>query len=130
MAETKTILIVDDDDDFRFLLGDYLKMEGYNVLAADSVKMANEIMAVSNYDLAIVDLVMEDTDSGFVLSYHIKKKNPDMPVILVTAAPSEARLQFDTSSKEERSWIKADVILEKPIRFEQLDREIKRFLQN
>jgi two-component system, OmpR family, response regulator len=130
MAENKTILIVDDDEDFRFLLGDYLKSEGYNVLAAESVAKANEIMAESKFDMAIVDLVLEDTDSGFVLSYHIKKKNPDMPVILVTAAPSEARLQFDTSSKEERSWIKADVILEKPIRFEQLDREIKRFLQN
>jgi DNA-binding NtrC family response regulator len=130
MADTKTILIVDDDDDFRLLLGDYLKMEGYNVLAADGVVKANVIMAESHYDMAIVDLVMEDTDSGFVLSHRIKKINPNTPVILVTAAPSEARLQFDTSSREERSWIKADAILEKPIRFEQLDREIKRFFQN
>ena len=39
-------------------------------------------------DLAIVDLMMEYKDSGFALCYHIKKKDPSIPVILVTAVTS------------------------------------------
>jgi len=37
-------------------------------------------------------------------------------------------MKFDASTKEERSWIKADLFLSKPIRHEQLLREIKRLL--
>ena len=43
-----------------------------------------------------------------------------MPVILVTAVASETGLDFDAATAEERGWIKADAVLDKPVRFEQL----------
>ena len=46
----------------------------------------------------------------------------------VTGVASETGIDFDASTKEERSWIKADVVLDKPIRFEQLEREIHRLV--
>ncbi len=38
-------------------------------------------------------------------------------------------MDFDAATDEERSWIKADAMLAKPIRFEQLKREIDRLLK-
>ena len=75
-----------------------------------------------------LDVMMENPDAGFTLCYHIRKKYPSVPVILVTSVNSETGLDFAMASDEERSWIKADAMLTKPIRFEQLKREIDRLL--
>ena len=49
-------------------------------------------------------------------------------MILVTAVTSETGLVFDPTSPAERAWVGADAVLAKPIRFEQLKREIDRLL--
>ena len=78
--------------------------------------------------IIFLDLMMEHHDDGFVLSHHLKRKFPGLPVILVTAVTSETGLVFDPSSAAERAWVGADSVLAKPIRFEQLKREIERLL--
>ena len=123
----KTVLVVDDDIDFLTQLEINLKDAGFNVVTAEGQKQAEEYLTTNLPDLAIVDLMMEHPDGGFALSYHIKKKNPAIPVILVTAVTSETGLTFDASTDEERSWVKADAFLSKPIRFEQLLREIQKY---
>ena len=72
--------------------------------------------------------MMEDPDAGFTLCHHIRKKDPTIPIILVTSVNSETGLDFDMATEEERSWIKADALLAKPIRFEQLKGAIDRLL--
>ena len=72
--------------------------------------------------------MMEHPDAGFVLCHHIRKKDPSIPVILVTSVNSETNLDFDLASEEDRNWINADALLSKPIRFEQLLSEIDRLL--
>jgi len=79
-------------------------------------------------DIAVIDVMMDNPDSGFVLCYHIRKQDPTLPLILVTSVNSEAGLDFAMATEEERSWIKADALLSKPIRFEQLLGEINRVL--
>jgi len=75
-----------------------------------------------------VDLMMEEVDAGFTLCYHIKKNHPNVPVVLVTGVASETGIAFGSETREERSWVKADALLNKPIRFEQLRKEIERLL--
>jgi CheY-like chemotaxis protein len=79
-------------------------------------------------DIAVVDVMMENPDAGFVLCHRIRKKDPSIPVILVTSVNSETGMDFDLSTEEDRVWIKADAMLAKPIRFEQLLGEIDRLL--
>lgn len=124
-----TILIADDDEDF--LLQTKIKVEsfGYNTITVNSQKKAEELIADTKPDLAILDLMMENEDSGFILSYHLKKRYPDVPVILATSVRSETGRGFSLNSEEERQWIKADVVLDKGIRADQLEREIKRLLR-
>ena len=79
-------------------------------------------------DLAVLDLMMEEKDSGFVLSHEFKKLYPDMPVILLTAVAGATGLSFTTQGSDAQSWIKVDKIMDKPVRPEQLRAEVSRLL--
>ena len=129
MSEKK-ILVVDDDQDFRFQMKLQLEAAGYSVITAESRTEAEKILVDTKPDIALIDLMMENMDDGFTLAYHIKKKDSTIPVILATAVTRETGLEFDAATDEERMWVKADVVLTKPIRFEQLHREIKRLLKD
>jgi len=121
----KTVLIVDDDHDFLLQMRLQLQNAGYNVLTAEGQKEAEELLADTKPDIAVFDLMMEYQDGGFVLCHHLKKKYPDVPVIMVSAVYSETGIEFDSTTDEERSWIKADRVLAKPVRFEQIRGEIE-----
>jgi DNA-binding response OmpR family regulator len=97
-------------------------------MTADSAAAGVETIEKETLDLAIVDLMMEDDDAGFTLCYKAKKCKPELPIIMVTGVGHEAGIEFDTATEEERNWIKADAMLAKPIRFEQLKGEIDRLI--
>ncbi|NJO88573.1 MAG: response regulator [Chloroflexia bacterium] len=79
---------------------------GYNVTTADSQKEGESYIENNKPDLAIVDLMMENEDSGFILSYKIKKKYPDVPVIIATAVTSETGMVFGLNKQEEKTGSK------------------------
>jgi CheY-like chemotaxis protein len=124
----KTVLIADDDTDILEQARMILEGAGYSVAMCESRRQAEDYIAGSRPDISIVDLMMETNDAGFVLCYHIKKKYPDSPVIILTSATGETGIEFAATTPEERSWIKADTIVEKPVRPEQLIREVERLL--
>jgi CheY-like chemotaxis protein len=124
-----TILIADDDPDYLFQTVSNLEKAGYKVVSVESQAEAELYIAKHKPDLAIFDLMMESDDSGFILCYRIKKKYPDVPVILATAVSRETGLSFSLDSEQEKAWIRADRYLEKGIRPEQLDMEITKLLK-
>lgn len=125
----KTILIVDDDADYLFQLKFQVEKMGFDVVTAESQREAENILKNIKPDLAILDLMMENEDSGFILSYKLKRMYPDIPVIIATAVSAETGVSFGISSEQERQWIKADLYLEKGIRPDQLHREILKLLK-
>jgi CheY-like chemotaxis protein len=127
-TDKKTILLVDDDEDFLFQTQFQLERAGYKTTKAQTQEEAVALLDKFRPDAAVLDLMMERMDAGFVLSYLIKQKDPTIPVVLVTAVTNETGLEFDAATDEERTWVKADVVLAKPIRIEQLIREIERLL--
>lgn len=128
METPKTVLIVDDDGDYRFTMRVQLEAAGYKVVEAESGLNAVSVLERTRPDIAVVDLMMEESDAGFTLCYQIKKRYPNVPIILVTSVTGETGLEFDAATSEERSWVKADALLSKPIRFDQLQREFERLL--
>jgi two-component system alkaline phosphatase synthesis response regulator PhoP len=128
-SKNKSILIADDDSDYLFQLSFHLQKAGYSVITADSQKEAEKIIQREKPDLAILDLMMENEDSGFILSHKLRKKYPDVPIIIATAVSSETGITFGLKSEEDKHWIKADLYLEKGIRPEQLLNEIKKLLK-
>lgn len=127
-SDKPLVLVVDDDEDFRRQLGMQLEAAGYAVIQAPGEAAAEKILAETRPDLAIFDLMMEHADGGFVLSYRLKKRYPDVPVVMVTGVAHETGHDFTTDTAAERAWIKADAVLVKPVRFEQLKRELARLL--
>jgi CheY-like chemotaxis protein len=128
IGERPTVLLVDDDDDFLFQQRLQLEGAGFAVIAAQGRGEAERILAGQRPDVAVVDVMMEDPDAGFVLCHHIRRRDPSIPVILVTSVNSETGIDFGMTTEEDRAWIKADAFLAKPIRFEQLRCEIDRLL--
>jgi CheY-like chemotaxis protein len=124
----KKVLVVDDDIDILEQLKLILGKAGFSVDACESRGEAEEYIAGKKPDISIVDLMMETSDAGFVFCHHLKKKYPGTPLIVLTSASAETGIDFDTVTKEERSWIKADVLLHKPARAEQILREVDRLL--
>ena len=128
MPAKPLILIVDDDTDYLFQTRIKLEQAGYQTLTAESQKEAEEIIQKTRPGLAILDLMMENEDSGFILSYKMKKKYPDVPVIISTAVTAETGISFDISDENNRKWIKADAFLEKGIRSDIFLAEIEKLL--
>jgi len=129
MSAKKKILVVDDDPDVIDQLLLTLAAQGYEVTSASGQGEAEELLMSFRPDLAIVDLMMEEMDSGFILCHHIKKIYPETPVILLTAVTATTGITFDTQGAEARTWVKADKVLDKPVRPEQLRVEVCRLLQ-
>lgn len=124
----KKILVVDDDPDILDQVTAILSSDGYEVVSAQGQASAEEVLLKIRPDLAIVDLMMEEKDSGFVLSYQIKKLYPATPVILLTAVTGATGLSFASQSGEAQSWTQVDRMLDKPVRSEQLKTEVRRLL--
>ena len=124
-----TILIADDDSDYLFQTNMHLEKAGYKTITVESQAEAESVIMKFKPDLAIFDLMMESDDSGFILCYKLKKKYPQVPVILATAVSHETGLSFSLDSEQEKSWIRADRYLEKGIRPEQLDQEVMKLLK-
>jgi len=118
------------DDDMDYLIQTKLKLEklGYKTITADSQREAELILEKTRPNLAILDLMMENEDSGFILCYKLKKKYPDMPVVILTAVAAETGITFDIQDENNRKWIKADLFLDKGIRYDILKNEIERLL--
>lgn len=129
MKDTKKkILVVDDDPDALDQTSLIVRSAGYEVHAAQGETEAEELMLSIVPDLAIMDLMMEHKDSGFILAHAVKTLHPGTPVIILTSVKAATGLDFTVRTAEAASWVKADMILDKPVRPEQLKAEIKRLL--
>lgn len=128
MSTPARILIVDDDPDIIEQLSALLKHEGYQVAACESCAAAEQTLMAFQPDLAVLDLMMEQHDSGFVLCREVKRLYPETPVILLTSVKAATGLSFSPVSPDAQNWVKADRLLDKPIRPEQLRNEIRRLL--
>ncbi|WP_187299403.1 ATP-binding protein [Nitrospira moscoviensis] len=82
------ILVVDDDADIRQLLIDRLQAQGYRPRPAADGRQALEILAAEQFGGAIVDIGIGHIDGLEVLT-HIRRRYPDMPVIMITASGSQ-----------------------------------------
>ena len=124
----KKILIVDGDFVLLGQLKAMLESAGYDVTTAEERHTAEKLLLSVKPDLAILELILEEKDGGLVLGYEIKKLYPGTPIIILTSVLGKTGLSFDGQNPEARSWVPADKIMDKPLRPEQLLREVKKML--
>jgi two-component system response regulator ResD len=93
MVNSKTILIADDEDRMRKLVGDFLKKAGYQVIEAENGKKAIDVFTENpKIDLAILDVMMPVMD-GWTVCREIRKASR-IPVIMLTARGGESDQLF------------------------------------
>ena len=120
----ESVLLVDDDLDYLDQLSLRFGRMGCEVITALNESEAMSAMEARTPDLVILDLMMDRLDGGFALAHWIKARTPDLPVIMVTGVTAETGLTFESLDEGGRKWIKADAVLAKPVRFEQIEREM------
>ncbi|MCD8118873.1 MAG: response regulator transcription factor [Lachnospiraceae bacterium] len=81
------ILLVEDDRTIVTMLSDFLKKESMEVTAAAGQRRAMELLAERDFDLALLDVSLED-GNGYGLCRQIRELK-DLPVIFVTASSDE-----------------------------------------
>lgn len=86
------ILVVEDDDSVRALLGNVLEHEGYDFALASSAAEMRQALEREEYDVAIIDISLRGGEDGFALAEIANEKS--CGIILTTGDPQQrARLE-------------------------------------
>lgn len=80
----KRILVVDDEEDIRFVLQMLLERHGFEVETAEDGVAALEKIRSKKFDLIILDILMPHMD-GFEVAKKLDQMGLQIPVIMLTA---------------------------------------------
>jgi CheY-like chemotaxis protein len=112
----ETVLVVEDDDEFRQILMGILPAMGYQPTEAADGESALKLLADQRFDAVISDYMLPRM-TGAELMRTIKAATPETIVIMITGyAPSVDGKEFGD----------ADGYLMKPFRFDEIDKLLKK----
>ena len=86
MSQQQNIIVVDDEAAARDMIGDYLKMHGFDVTLCDGGKSLRAEVEKARPDLVILDLNMPEEDGLSLVRF--LKQSGNVPVIMLTATAS------------------------------------------
>jgi two-component system response regulator PilR (NtrC family) len=87
MSRALRILVVDDEEVIRDVLGTLLERQGYDVSAAADGSEALSLFDPDTFDVVLLDLMLPDR-SGLEVLREIRRRDPDAVVVIVTAYSS------------------------------------------
>lgn len=132
--EKATVLIVDDDIDFVRANRTALEASGYRVLAAHNAHDALRLAQENHVDVAILDVMMDNPEEGFMLAREMRKdaRTKGIPLVMLSSVNEVNRqagypFQFSDSDRDE-TWLPIDRFLDKPVRPHQLAEAIRPFV--
>ncbi len=82
------LLLVDDEVEYLHVLSNRLDKRGMEVATANSGTLAIQTLRKQEFDVAVLDLKMEDMDGIEVLKV-FKKMDPELMVVMLTGHGSE-----------------------------------------
>lgn len=83
MSMSRTILVVDDEEEVRRLAGLYLRDAGYRVLEAADGRRALEVVARHAPDLVVLDLVMPEMEGAETIQ-ELRRARPGLRVLAIS----------------------------------------------
>tara|TARA_B100001013_G_scaffold226970_1_gene139103 strand:- start:255 stop:1610 length:1356 start_codon:yes stop_codon:yes gene_type:complete len=118
------ILIVDDNSDIRFILDELIREAGYKTRLAANFNQALTEIDKKLPDVAIMDVKLDKGDNdGIQLLDHIKKKNVDIPVIMISG---HANIEMAVNSLKSGAF----EFIQKPFDKERLLNFVNRAVEN
>ena len=124
-SDTKRVLIIDDDEDFRAAVSTLLTGEGYQVDEATSGHEGLARLEAVHPDLVIVDVMMESAAEGYGVSQALRfqprfAELQDVPILMISSIQESPDEIYARAS--EVGMIRPDRYLTKPL-------DVPRFLQ-
>jgi DNA-binding response OmpR family regulator len=121
----KRILIVDDDTDYQESMRVILESNGFDVASAFSKEEGQKKVSDENFDLVILDIMMDRCTDGFHFLYELRQSaKKKTPVLSISAISQKSGFQFNPADDED--YFPADGFIEKPVKEKELLEEIKR----
>ena len=116
-----TILIIEDEPRVASLLMNGLEENGYQTMVAYDGLMGLRLFQAHTFNLVISDIVLPKMD-GFELAKEIRKSNPNIPILMLTALGS-------TNDKLDGFDAGADDYMVKPFDFRELEARVRSLLR-
>ena len=118
------ILIIDDNSDIRNIINDLIIDSGYKTRLAANYNQALKEIDKKLPDVAIIDVKLDKGDNdGLELLSHIKKKDKDIPVIIITG---HANVEMAITALKSGAF----EFIEKPFDQERLINFVNRAVEN
>ena len=90
MAATKTVLLVDDDNDLREALAEQFELyDGFQILQAENATQGVKIATTERIDIILLDVDMPDMD-GREACKLMRSKDVSVPIVMLTGQDSDA----------------------------------------
>ena len=115
------LLIVDDNEELRTMLGEVLARTGYEVQSTDKAKDALSIIERGRADLLLLDLKMPGV-GGFDLLKILRRRHLPIPVIVVSAHISQ-------DVAKQLAVVGIQGMIAKPFKKERITEEIERVVK-
>ena len=112
------ILVIDDEEDFRFLVCNMLERKGYEVEAAGSISGAKKQLESFSPDLVLLDVILPD-GVGYSMINPIKNKDKETEIVICSAYNQEE----DMESAREKG---VSMFINKPLNKEKIDLILER----
>ncbi len=122
MSDRKKILVVDDDPTILLVCRTVLESGGYQVFTASTASEGLRQAGTEGPDLVILDIMMEEVDSGFQAAQELQRTQPDLPILMLSSIAGASAQVFDTSS------LPVKQLVDKPIQPDQLLRRVQLLL--
>jgi DNA-binding NtrC family response regulator len=97
-VEQLRILLVDDEEDFASTLAERLTLRGFQAQVATSGMDALERVEEEDFNVLILDVKMPGID-GIKVMAQVKRKRPDLPVILLSGHGAIANAKMGTKAR-------------------------------
>ncbi len=91
------VLCVDDDPDFLETTTIFLEANDYLVQTASSAEEGLKVYKKVNPDLVIVDLMMEEVDSGTTMARELKFSGNKAPVFMLSSVGDQLNMNMNFS---------------------------------
>jgi len=126
------ILIIDDDQDFRFQIRTFLESHNYSVVEAISGKDGLAKLTEEKPDLIVLDIMMETDLEGYVLNELIKfneqyEEYKNIPILMVSSIQDDPHTRYPRSDYAD--LITPDQYMTKPVDYNKFLQLVERLLK-
>lgn len=122
-AKPRRVLVVDDDPDFRGMLGIAFARAGFTVHEAANGKIALAMLRDHTVDLIVTDIIMPEAD-GYEVILKLNALPSRPPLIAVTGGSARLRMELPNMAR----LLGADAAFEKPLDLDRLLSEATRLI--